>query len=145
MNGSPDRTQQSSGQYEPVAGSGFRQTRPAPVSDQVATFYQDHCVYLPAMAGWFLFSALLSSYNKIVFGDKNVNFPCPLLLTSVHFGAQWIFSYLACKMFPETFGAKRVTEMTWSEFLSVGIPCGLVTSGDVGLSNLSMVTSTYDI
>jgi solute carrier family 35, member C2 len=103
-------------------------------------FYQDHCTYLPAMAGWFLFSALLSSYNKYVFGDKNLNFPCPLLLTSMHFLAQWVFSYLACKLFPDAFGAQRLTDMTWKEFFEVSVPCGLVTSGDVGLSNLSMVT-----
>ena len=30
--------------------------------------------------------------------------------------------------------------MSWSEFLGISLPCGLVTSGDVGLSNLSMVT-----
>lgn len=30
--------------------------------------------------------------------------------------------------------------MTWAEFFEVSVPCGLVTSGDVGLSNLSMVT-----
>ena len=77
--------------------------------------------------------------NKTV-GDKNLNFPCPLLLTSMHFGAQWIFSYIACVLFPDVFGAKRVTDMSWKEFLGVSVPCGLVTSGDVGLSNLSMVS-----
>lgn len=107
---------------------------------KAGSFYQEHCTYLPAMAGWFLFSALLSSYNKYVFGDKNLNFPCPLLLTSMHFLSQWIFSYNACMMFPDAFGTKRVTDMSWEEFLRVSIPCGLVTSGDVGLSNLSMVT-----
>jgi solute carrier family 35 protein C2 len=29
--------------------------------------------------------------------------------------------------------------MSWKEYLSVSVPCGLVTSGDVGLSNLSLV------
>lgn len=29
------------------------------------TFWEEHCVYLPAMLGWFLFSALLSAYNKV--------------------------------------------------------------------------------
>ena len=30
-----------------------------------SSFYQKHCVYLPAMAGWFICSAALSSYNKV--------------------------------------------------------------------------------
>lgn len=107
---------------------------------ELKAFYHEHCTYLPAMAGWFLFSALLSSYNKYVFGDDNLNFPCPLLLTSMHFGLQWIFSFSVCKLFPQAFGAQRVDDMTWSEFFAVSVPCGMVTSGDVGLSNLSMVT-----
>lgn len=69
-----------------------------------------------------------------------MNFPCPLLLTSMHFGTQWIFSLGLCKMFPITFGSQRVDEMSWSEFLCISIPCGLVTSGDVGLSNLALVS-----
>lgn len=32
-----------------------------------------------------------------------------------------------------------ITEMSWSQYLAVSIPCGLVTSGDVGMSNLSLV------
>jgi len=32
---------------------------------QARSFWEEHCVYLPAMLGWFLFSALLSSYNKV--------------------------------------------------------------------------------
>lgn len=103
------------------------------------SIYQAHCVYLPAMLGWFVFSALLSSYNKIVFGSGHIAFPCPLLLTSIHFFVQWMFSLVVSELFPVTFGAQRVREMDWREFLSVSIPCGLVTSGDVGLSNLSLV------
>lgn len=104
--------------------------------------YQEHCLYLPPMLGWFFFSALLSSYNKYVFGDEHLNFPCPLLLTSIHFLAQWIVSYSLCNLFPIYMGSKRVNDMTWKEFISISIPCGLVTSGDVGLSNLSLVSIT---
>ena len=103
------------------------------------TFYKDQCVYLPAMAGWFVFSALLSSYNKIVFGQSHLGFPCPLLLTSIHFLVQWIFSWSLTTLFPKTFGGDQVKEMSWREYLAVSIPCGLVTSGDVGMSNLSLV------
>jgi solute carrier family 35 protein C2 len=103
-------------------------------------FYAEHCAYLLPMAGWFLFSVLLSTYNKVVFGENNMKFPCPLLLTSIHFGTQWFFAWFTCTRFPETFGSQRVNDMSWSEFLGISVPCGLVTSGDVGLSNLSMVT-----
>lgn len=103
-------------------------------------FYIDHCIYLPAMIGWFFFSAALSSYNKFVFGNTHGAFPCPLLLTSIHFFAQWSFSYIVSNIFPIFCGTERIRNMTWKEWISVSIPCGFVTSGDVGLSNLSLVT-----
>jgi solute carrier family 35 protein C2 len=92
------------------------------------------------MAGWFLFSSLLSSYNKYVFGAGHIAFPCPLLLTSIHFFAQWIFSETLCAMYPVYFGSSRITDMSWKEWLAISVPCGLVTSGDIGLSNLSLVS-----
>lgn len=110
--------------------------------DPVITFYEEHCVYLPAMLGWFFFSALLSTYNKFVFGNGHMAFPCPLLLTSMHFAIQWILSHAACAFFPVHFGSERVDRMSWKEWASISIPCGLVTALDVGLSNLSLVTIT---
>ena len=115
-------------------------------------FYQNHCVYMPSMLGWFFFSALLSSYNKYVFGDKFLDFPCPLLLTTMHFGTQWLFAHVVTDSFGGTsnnnndddddddpMGGDRVRNMSWNEFLWISVPCGLVTCGDVGLSNLSLV------
>lgn len=110
--------------------------------DRIESFYQEHCVYLPPMMGWFFFSALLSTYNKFVFGDGHLAFPCPLLLTSIHFGMQWLLSHLACMLYPITMGTERVARMSWKEWASISIPCGLVTALDVGLSNLSLVTIT---
>lgn len=94
------------------------------------------------MLGWFFFSAILSSYNKYVFGKGHMSFPCPLFMTSIHFLVQWIFSVAACACFPEQLGSKRVAIMTWKEWAIVSVPCGLVTALDVGLSNLSLVRIT---
>lgn len=94
------------------------------------------------MLGWFLFSGLLSLYNKYIFGDTHMAFPCPLLMTSVHFATQFLFSYILTKRFPVSLGGDQVESMSWSTFLSVAVPCGLVTSFDVGLSNLALVRIT---
>lgn len=102
-------------------------------------FYKEHCIYLVPMLGWFLFSTLLSLYNKYIFGDKYMAFPCPLFMTSIHFGTQFLFSYAATSYFPEQLGGHDIDAMSWSTFLWVAIPCGLITSLDVGLSNLSLV------
>lgn len=95
------------------------------------------------MLGWFLFSALLSSYNKTVFGsqdDGGMGFPCPLLMTSLHFCAQWIFAETMCALWPDYFGSHRISDMSWPTYLQTSLPCGFVTSADIGLSNLSWVT-----
>lgn len=110
--------------------------------EQFQSLYDNHCIYLLPMLGWFLFSGLLSLYNKYIFGDTHMAFPCPLLMTSVHFASQFLFSYFLTKMFPIALGGDQVEAMSWSTFLSVAIPCGLVTSLDVGLSNLALVRIT---
>lgn len=112
-----------------------------PWTPRICAFYRDHCTYLLPMMGWFTFSGFLSLYNKYVFGSKHLAFPCPLLLTSVHFLIQWAFSYTVTQKFPQL-GGERLSGMSWSEYLGVAIPCGLVTSLDVGLSNLALVRIT---
>jgi solute carrier family 35 protein C2 len=89
------------------------------------------------------FSAL-SFHHQVVFGSGMMKFPCPLLLTSIHFLVQWIFSWSVTRDRVcggrEALGGDRVEQMGWREYLAISLPCGLVTSGDVGLSNLSLVT-----
>jgi len=106
------------------------------------TFYENHCSYLIPMAGWFFFSALLSLYNKYIFGSKEMAFPCPLTMTSVHFLMQWIVSYCLTSCFPRVFGGGEVKAMSWRNYLLVSIPCGCVTSFDIGLSNEALVRIT---
>ena len=108
-------------------------------SNRIRSFYHEHCVYLLPMLGWFVFSAALSSYNKVVFGKGHLSFPCPLLLTSVHFLMQWIFSWSVSTIWSDYFGGDQIKEMDWKTFLAISLPCGLITSGDVGMSNLSLV------
>jgi solute carrier family 35, member C2 len=67
-------------------------------------------------------------------------FPCPLLLTSIHFGCQWIFAETLCTLYPNFFGNERIRSMSWIQYFGTALPCGLVTSGDIGLSNLSLVS-----
>lgn len=105
-------------------------------------FYNEHCIYLVPMLGWFLFSALLSSYNKYVFGQTHMGFPCPLLLTAIHFLCQWFYSLILSSLFPYTFGGIQVSNTTWKLFLGISIPCGIVAASDVGFSNLALVRIT---
>lgn len=89
----------------------------------------------------FVSSHLHLNYSvQYVFGAGHIGFPCPLLLTSIHFFAQCVFAETLCALYPLYFGSDRVTNMSWKEWLSISVPCGLVTSGDIGLSNLSLVS-----
>jgi solute carrier family 35 protein C2 len=105
------------------------------------TFYEEHCLYLPYMSGWFFFSSLLSGYNKVVFGNSYMAFPCPLLLTSIHFLVQWMFSFIMTRTWSD-FGGDTVQSMSWKAFFLVSVPCGFVAAGDIGLSNLALVRIT---
>jgi len=78
-----------------------------------SSFYSRHCIYLPYMLAWFLFSSLLSVYNKSVFGQHKGHFPAPLLMTSVHFAMQWGASYALSTLYPKKFGGDVVKQMSW--------------------------------
>lgn len=93
------------------------------------------------MSGWFIFSILLSAYNKHVFGSGEMAFPCPLTLTSMHFLLQWLVSLLLTSTCPTTFGGE-VKKMSWNAFLATSIPCGCIASFDIGLANLALVRIT---
>jgi len=108
----------------------------------VGGFYNAHFIYLLPMTGWFLFSALLSSYNKVVFGETHMAFPCPLLLTAIHFSCQWAYSYILSSLFPASLGGTQVQSLPWRTFLGISIPCGFVAASDVGFSNLALVRIT---
>lgn len=127
---------------EVMLDDGYAYDYPEPNKDEFASFYREHCIYLLPMLGWFVFSSALSLYNKYVFGKCYMAFPCPLLMTSVHFSVQWLFSYLVTKKYSEQLGGEQLDNMSWGTYLWVAIPCGLVTSFDVGLSNLALVRIT---
>jgi len=115
------------------------------------SFWKEHCIYLPAMLGWFITSASLSSYNKIVFGEEHMNFPFPLLMTAAHFSLQWFFSYNLSNVYHtstsesqrpslrQSLGGNQIKAMNWATYLALSIPCGVVTASDIGLSNLALV------
>ena len=67
-----------------------------------------------------------------------MNFPCPLLLTSIHFTLQWVFSTSLTNLYPKTLGGDQIKNMSHRQFWGISIPCGGVTSSDIGLSNLAI-------
>ena len=69
----------------------------------------------------FILNAPLST--QVVFGKDRGAFPCPLLLTSIHFFVQWMFSFIASSLFPEFFGGDVVKNMSWNTYLGEFSAC----------------------
>lgn len=66
-------------------------------------------------------AAALSIPQKFIFGANLGAFPCPLLLTSVHFFVQWTFSYSLSSLFPVKFGGAVVEDMPWRTYLGESV------------------------
>ncbi|KAJ2134322.1 hypothetical protein IW136_004692, partial [Coemansia sp. RSA 678] len=88
---------------------------------------------------WYIFSGLLSVYNKWLFGSSERDFPFPLFVTSVHMLVQYILACACLRIFPSLRPAKSPT---WSVYLTRAVPCGIASALDVGLSNVSLRTIT---
>ncbi|KAJ2159711.1 hypothetical protein GGF46_002836 [Coemansia sp. RSA 552] len=88
---------------------------------------------------WYFFSALLSTYNKWLFGQSERDFPFPLFVTSAHMLVQYSLASLCLRIFPSL---RPSLTPTWGPYLTRVVPCGLASALDVGLSNISLRTIT---
>ncbi|KAJ1963911.1 hypothetical protein GGI12_001760 [Dipsacomyces acuminosporus] len=88
---------------------------------------------------WYIFSGLLSVYNKWLFGKTQRNFPFPLFVSSIHMFAQYILAMLCLRLFPSL---RPSQSPTWGTYLTRAVPCGMASAMDVGLSNISLQTIT---
>nr|GAT57766.1 predicted protein [Mycena chlorophos] len=88
------------------------------------------------IACWFLFSTLLSLYNKWMFSADHFGFPFPLLVTTLHFFVQFILALLLRSFWPERFRPNH--KPTLEDYGKKAVPTAVATGLDVGLSNLSL-------
>ena len=112
------------------------------------------------IAGWYLFSLLIVVYNKWMFGPS-LGFHFPVIITSFHQLCLFVLSSCALWRFPRyrpnygtipvslsslvglssgnpaSTGQKSVY-MPWGLYVRKIVPCGIVSAGDIGLSNFSL-------
>lgn len=91
------------------------------------------------IVGWYTFSISISFYNKWMFDKSKLNFPFPIISTSIHQLILFILSSLLLGVIPKY---RPPTESLFSMdlkllLLSV-IPCAIATSGDIGCGNMSL-------
>ncbi|GAA5903519.1 hypothetical protein JCM5296_006847 [Sporobolomyces johnsonii] len=91
------------------------------------------------IAAWYIFSTLISVYNKWMFSEDHFNFPYPLFVTSIHMLVQWTLAALTLAVFPRLRPKARPLA---NDYVTKVAPCGMATGLDIGLSNLSLRTIT---
>ncbi|KAH8917411.1 TPT-domain-containing protein [Atractiella rhizophila] len=94
---------------------------------------------LAFIGGWYLFSTLISVYNKWMFSADHYNFGYPLFVTSLHMLIQFILCSITLSIFSSLRPSTRPSRY---DYFTKAAPCGLATGLDVGLSNFSMKTIT---
>ncbi|KAJ9554021.1 hypothetical protein OSB04_018066 [Centaurea solstitialis] len=86
---------------------------------------------------WYIFSTLLTLYNKTLLGDDMGRFPAPLLMNTVHFTMQAVLS--RCITYFWSRRSEPDISMTWKDYFMRVVPMSLATALDVNLSNASLV------
>ena len=88
------------------------------------------------IAAWFIFSTIISVYNKWMFAEEHYNFPYPLFVTTVHMFIQFILAALLRFLWPRRFRPEQ--SPTKKDYVTKVTPTAATTSLDIGLSNLSL-------
>jgi solute carrier family 35 protein C2 len=68
-----------------------------PCMDRLLAWAKDYCGEFLYVLSWWSFSILFSLYNKEVFGEKKLDFPYPVTLTSTNMFFQWAAAKLLVK------------------------------------------------
>ncbi|KAG5438577.1 hypothetical protein PCANB_002682 [Pneumocystis canis] len=89
---------------------------------------------------WFTFSIILSLYNKWMFSEKHFYFKFPLFSACVHILVEFLISIIIMRLFPQFQASDTSFEIKYH--LAKIVPCGVTTSLEIGLSNVSLKTIT---
>ncbi|XP_076890122.1 putative sugar phosphate/phosphate translocator At1g06470 [Bidens hawaiensis] len=86
---------------------------------------------------WYIFSTLLTLYNKTLLGDDMGKFPAPLLMNSVHFSMQAVLSRGITYFWSHRF--EPTVPMARKDYFTRVVPTAFATALDINLSNESLV------
>ncbi|KAJ0866162.1 putative sugar phosphate transporter domain-containing protein [Helianthus annuus] len=86
---------------------------------------------------WYIFSTLLTLYNKTLLGDDMGRFPAPLLMNTIHFTMQAVLSRGITYFWSHKF--EPTVPMARKDYFMRVVPTAFATALDVNLSNASLV------
>ncbi|KAJ1929344.1 hypothetical protein IWQ60_001265 [Tieghemiomyces parasiticus] len=103
---------------------------------------------MACIGGWYLFSSLLSIFNKNLFGRDQYHFDFPLLVTTLHAAIQWLVSsvlvHLAGRFWLTTAQREhlRSQSLTWRKWALNVAPCGSSTGLEIAMANSALMFIT---
>ncbi|KAJ7072553.1 TPT-domain-containing protein [Mycena amicta] len=119
-------------------GIGSESVHLATLTEKKRLWWRNAIINGCFIASWFLFSTLLSLYNKWMFSADHFGFPYPLLVTTLHFFVQFILAFLLRTFWPKRFRPSQSPAL--ADYGKKAVPTAVATALDVGLSNLSLKT-----
>ncbi|KAN0062922.1 hypothetical protein ACQY0O_004743 [Thecaphora frezii] len=116
------------------------------VKERKRAYWKAAMVNATLIGAWYLFSTLISLYNKWMFSPDRYNFSYPLFVTTCHMGMQFFLASVARTLFDEKLVPRKPNgekaRPSGYEYLSKVVPCAAATALDIGLSNSSLKTIT---
>ncbi|KAL3681423.1 hypothetical protein R1sor_024379 [Riccia sorocarpa] len=86
---------------------------------------------------WYIFSTLLTLYNKVLLGMHRGHFPAPLLMNTIHFLMQAVISTVVVRYIKPSL--LPTVGITWKDYCMRVVPTALATALDIDLTNVSLV------
>ncbi|KAJ7647562.1 triose-phosphate transporter family-domain-containing protein [Roridomyces roridus] len=110
----------------------------ATLDEKKRIWWRNSVINFTFIALWFIFSTILSLYNKWMFSPDYFRFPSPLFVTTMHFFVQFALASLLRFVWPHKF--RPTQNPTRADYGKKAVPTAVATGLDIGLSNLSLKT-----
>ncbi|KAG6551133.1 hypothetical protein Mapa_007368 [Marchantia paleacea] len=106
----------------------------SPVSRSLTSFILKTLILILV---WYIFSTLLTLYNKLLLGIDKGHFPAPLLMNTIHFLMQAVISTVMIRFIKPSL--LPTVSMSWKDYFMRVVPTALATALDINLTNISLV------
>eukprot|EP00656_Telonema_subtile_P056628 TRINITY_DN9094_c0_g1_i3.p1 TRINITY_DN9094_c0_g1~~TRINITY_DN9094_c0_g1_i3.p1 ORF type:complete len:437 (-),score=71.42 TRINITY_DN9094_c0_g1_i3:133-1443(-) len=100
------------------------------------------CIYF---ACWYGPSIGLTMFNKWFLTQWHGGFEYPILITTIHFAANSIWSLFLLNCFPTRFPEPDPQQITWKGYMVSIVPIGIATAVDIVLSNQAYLFVTVTL
>nr|XP_031857231.1 uncharacterized protein CI109_007350 [Kwoniella shandongensis]KAA5524303.1 hypothetical protein CI109_007350 [Kwoniella shandongensis] len=122
---------------------GHERHRHATLALKKALWWRNVIITGMFILSWYIFATFLALYNKWMFSPQYYGFGFPLFVTCCHMIVQFALAATIRMFLADRF--RPAERPTRREYLTKILPTAASTSGDIGLSNLSLKTITLSL